>query len=228
MFHILLISVFSFWYFSIFSFSFLLTLKAPGMAISIMAQILSFLFTTIVSVFLALASISHWIMTSHKIFTTSFSTTPSGACSYYFSLLFRLCFPQFPLNYSCNIIMPCTTFVPTFYISSQYEILFHFSCHTFYKVVISCFIFLVFSCSLFELPVLARQTTWLPFQVSSQLFSASSMFLLHPFFLEILLQIVHTFFCFSIVLFPHPILFDFLLNHCIIFYCFCSFHTFSQ
>ena len=36
MFHILLISLFSSWYFSIFSFSFWLTLMSPGIAISIM------------------------------------------------------------------------------------------------------------------------------------------------------------------------------------------------
>ena len=39
---------------------------------------------------------------------------------------------------------PCTPFVPTFYIRLQYEKLFPFSCHTFYKVVIGLFIYLVF------------------------------------------------------------------------------------
>ena len=33
----------------------------------------------------------------------------------------------------------CTPFVPTFHICSQYEILFYFSCHTFYKIVIWLF-----------------------------------------------------------------------------------------
>ena len=80
--------------FSLFSFSFSLTLMSPGIALSIMAQLLSFLFTTAISGFLALISLSQWIITSHKIFTSSFSTTPSGACSYHFSLHFRLYFPR--------------------------------------------------------------------------------------------------------------------------------------
>ena len=50
MFHILLISFFSS---SVFSFSFSLTLTSPDIAISIMAQLISFLFTTTVSGFLA-------------------------------------------------------------------------------------------------------------------------------------------------------------------------------
>ena len=92
MFHFLLISLFSFWYLLIFSFSFSLTLMSQGKAISIMVQLFSFLFTTIISDFLAMISLSHWIITSHKLFTSLFSTKPSGACSYYFSLHFRLYF----------------------------------------------------------------------------------------------------------------------------------------
>ena len=93
MFHILLISLFSIWYLSIFCFSFSLTLMSPGVGISIMAQLLSFLFTATTSGFLALISLSHWLITSHKIFTSSFLTAPSGACSYhysYYSLMFIL------------------------------------------------------------------------------------------------------------------------------------------
>ena len=95
MFHILSISLFSSWYLSIFSFSFLLTLMSPGLAISVMAQLFSFLFTTVISGFLSLISVTlyHEIITSHKIFTSSFSATPSGVFSYHFSLLFRLHFP---------------------------------------------------------------------------------------------------------------------------------------
>ena len=93
MFHILLISLFSSWYLSIFSFSFSLTHISPGIAISIIAQLLSFLFTTTIFGFLVLISLSHWIMTSYKIFTSSFSTASSGACSYHFSLLLRLYSP---------------------------------------------------------------------------------------------------------------------------------------
>ena len=53
--------------------------------------------------------------------------------------------------------------------------------------------------SLFELPVLAQHTTWLPFQISSQLFLVSAMFHFHLLFLAFLLQTVHTLFCFPIV-----------------------------
>ena len=94
MFHILLISLFSSWYLSIFSLSFLLTFMSSGKAISIMTQLLSFLFTTAISGFLALISLSDWTITSHKIFTSSFSATISGECSYHFSLFFRLYFPH--------------------------------------------------------------------------------------------------------------------------------------
>ena len=128
MFHILLISVFSSWYLSIFSFSFSLTLMSPGIAISIMAQLLSFLFTTTISGFLALISLSHWIITSHKILTSSFLTTPSRACSYRFQVVFPT-----PISNELFLqhyrVFSCTPFVPTFHIRSQYEILFHLS-HT--------------------------------------------------------------------------------------------------
>ena len=55
----------------------------------------------------------------------------------------------------------CTPFVPTFHIHSQYEILFHFSCHTLYKVVMRLFYLSCVSHSLFKLPVLAQHTKWL-------------------------------------------------------------------
>ena len=100
MFHILLISPFSSWYLSIFSLSFSLTLMSPGIAISIMAQLFLFLFTTTIFGFLALTSLSHWSITYHKIFTSSFSTTPSGACSCHFPL-FRL---YFPYNFQRTIL----------------------------------------------------------------------------------------------------------------------------
>ena len=100
MFHILLISPFSSWYLSIFSLSFSLTLMSLGIAISIMAQLFLFLFTTTISGFLALTSLSHWSITYHKIFTSSFSTTPSGACSCHFPL-FRL---YFPYNFQRTIL----------------------------------------------------------------------------------------------------------------------------
>ena len=93
MFQILFISLFRSWYLSIFFFSFSLTLMSPHVAISIMAQLLSFLFTTTISGFLALICLSLWIITSHKIFTSSFSTS-SGGCSYHFLPFIRLYFPH--------------------------------------------------------------------------------------------------------------------------------------
>ena len=194
MFYILLISLSSSWYLSIFPFSFSLTHMCSGIAISIMAQLPSFLFTRTLSGFLALISLSHWIITSHRIFSSSFSTTPSGACSHHFSLLFRLYSPH---NFQWTIfaflqhycVFSCTPFVPTFHIHSQYEISFHFSCHTFYKVL---FYLSSVSHSLFELLVIAQHTRLL-FQLSSHLFSASNMFLFHLFFLAFLLQIVHAY-----------------------------------
>ena len=69
---------------------FSLALMSPSIAISIMTQLLSLLFTAIIFDFLALISLLRWIITSHKIFTSS--TTPSRACSYHFPLLFRLYF----------------------------------------------------------------------------------------------------------------------------------------
>ena len=109
MFHILLIFLFSSWYISIFSFSFSLTLYVFRYCNINYGTTSLILFTTTISGFLALISLSHWIITSIGIFTSTFSTTPSGACSYYFSLLFRF---HFPRNFQWTI--------PTFHICSQY------------------------------------------------------------------------------------------------------------
>ena len=62
-----------------------------------------------ISGFLALTSLLHWIITSHKIFTSSFlhfqQTFWSMLIS--FSTSFLVVFiRQFPMNYSCNIIVP--------------------------------------------------------------------------------------------------------------------------
>ena len=127
-----MISLFNFWYLSIVYFSFSLTLMSPVIGISIMAQLLSFLFTTTICGFRALISLSHWIITSHKIFTSAFSTTPSGACSYHFHgfsgcISHTISNELFLQHYHA---FPCTSFVQMFHIRLQYEILFHFSCHT--------------------------------------------------------------------------------------------------
>ena len=85
-FHNLLISYFKSWYFSTFSFSFSLTLTSAGTAISIIIPFCSFLSITIRSGRLASIRLSHWIFLSHNTLISLFSTAPSGACSYHFSL----------------------------------------------------------------------------------------------------------------------------------------------
>ena len=172
------------------------------------------------------------MITSHKIFTSTFSTTPSGTCSYHFHFLLGYIFHTIShelfLQHYCAF--SCTPFVPAFHIRSQYEILFHFSCHTFYKVVIVLFYQYCVLHSLLKLLVLVQHKTWLLFQLSSELFSASTMFPFHLLFLALLLETVPISFCFfHSSFFPLIRLFEFILIHCIIILCcFCSFHTFNQ
>ena len=82
----LLISPSKSWYFSTFSFSFSSTLTSAGTAISIIIPFCSFLSITIRSGRLASIRLSHWIFMSHSTLISSFSTAPSRACSYHFSL----------------------------------------------------------------------------------------------------------------------------------------------
>ena len=84
-FYNLLISLFKFWYFSTFSFSFSSTLTSAGTVISIIIHFCPFLSITIRSCRVASIRLSHWIM-SHRTLISSFSTGPSRACSYHFSL----------------------------------------------------------------------------------------------------------------------------------------------
>ena len=163
MFYILLISLFSSWCFSIFAFLFLPNLMSPGIRILIMA-LLSFLFTATMSASLGLISLSQWIITSQKIFTSPFSTTPSGTCLYHFSL-FSGCISHTISNeiFLKHPAFSCTPFVLTFHIRSQYQINFHFSCHTFYKVVIGLFYLSCVSHSLFKYLFLHSAQHGLPF-----------------------------------------------------------------
>ena len=94
MFRILLISLFSSWYLSIFLLLFFTNSHVSrysninyGTSCLILIHYNNIWFS-------CLYLWSHSIIISHKIFTSSFSTTHSGACSYYFSLLFRLHFPH--------------------------------------------------------------------------------------------------------------------------------------
>ena len=210
MFHILLIPVFNSWYLNFFL---LFLANSPGIAVSIMAQLLSFLFTRTVYGFLALISLSHWIITSSKIHFQQHLDHVQTI----FHFFFRLCFPHNFQLFLQHHVFPCTCFMPTFPILSQYQISFHFSRHTFYKVVIGLFYLSCVSYSLFKLPVVAQQTRWLLLHLSSQLSSASSMFLLHPFF---------TFF----IVLSFPSSSSAWIPSCcfIIFYFFCSIHTLNQ
>ena len=85
--HSLPISLIRSWYFSIFSPSFSYTLWSQGEAMSTMIALLFSFSTTTMSGLLASITWSHWMVISHKILHFSFSTTPSGWCSYHFSPL---------------------------------------------------------------------------------------------------------------------------------------------
>ena len=93
-FHNLLISFFKSWYFSTFSFSFPSTLTSAGTAISIIIPFYYFLSITIRPGRLASIRLSHWIFMSRSALISLFSTAPSGACSYHFSLCSNLFFLQ--------------------------------------------------------------------------------------------------------------------------------------
>ena len=150
----------------------------------------------------------------------------------FFILLFRLYFLH-NLQLTILATLFCLllyAFCANFPYNFQCQILFYLSCHTFYEVVIRLFYLSCVSYSLFELPVLVHHTIWLPFQLSSQLFSASRMFLFHLLFLEFLLQAVHIFFCCFFPLMQlclNSFLFTVTVSLYYI-YCFCSFHTLNQ
>ena len=108
-FHNLLISFFKSWYFSTFSFSFSSTLTSAGTAISIIIPFYSFLSITIRPGRLASIRLSHWIFMSRSALISLFSTAPSGACSYHFSLCCNLFFLQisqwtFFATLSCRLL----------------------------------------------------------------------------------------------------------------------------
>ena len=90
----LLISFFKSWYFSTFSFCFSFTITSVGTAISIIIPFCSFLSIIISSGRLAFIRLSHWTFMSHSTLISSFSTAPSGACLYHFSLCSNLFFLQ--------------------------------------------------------------------------------------------------------------------------------------
>ena len=111
-----------------------------------MEQVLSVLFTTTTSDFLAFISLLQWIITFHKIFTFLFLTTPSGACSYYFSHFFRLYFPH---NSNELFLQHCRAFsctlsVPIFHIAHNMRYCFTLLVIYSTKWWLGCFIYHVF------------------------------------------------------------------------------------
>ena len=164
-------------------------------AISIMVQLLSLLFTTTITGLSV--TLDHSIPQNLHFFI--FNKTFWIMFIPLFTS-FQLAFPtQFPMNYSCNIIMPslvlllCQLFAFAHNMRYCFTILVTHST----KWWLGCFIYLMLhivwiacSCTAYK---------WLLFQLSGQLFSAITMFLFHLLFLAFLVQNVHTFFCFSIV-----------------------------
>ena len=98
-FHNLLISLFSSWYFSTFSFSFSSILTSAGTAISIIIPFCSFLSIDVRSGRLASIRLSHWIFMSHSTLTSSFSTAPSGAYHPTFHCVLTRSLTNIPLNF---------------------------------------------------------------------------------------------------------------------------------
>ena len=74
------------WYFSMFSLSFPPTLTSTGKAILMIIPFRSFLSIKIMSGFLSSVMLPQWTIIFHNTFTSSFSTAPSGTCSYHFSV----------------------------------------------------------------------------------------------------------------------------------------------
>ena len=105
---------------------------SPGIAIPIMTQLLSFLFTTAISGFLAFISLSHWIVTPTKSSLLHFQrhilehvhTIFQFFSGYIFYTISNELFLQ---HYHAS---SCTLFMPTFHVCSQYEISFHFFCQS--------------------------------------------------------------------------------------------------
>ena len=105
-FHIFFISLFSSWYLSIFSISFSLTLTSPGIAISIMAQLLS------------LYSLQQYLVLLPRYLCLLYHNIPQNlhfliSNNNFWSMFipffnsFQVVFPtQFSINYSCNIAVP--------------------------------------------------------------------------------------------------------------------------
>ena len=112
--------------------SFSPTLTSAGTAISIIIPF-SFFLITIRSGRLASIRLSHRIFMSYSTLISSFSTAPSGACSYHFSLCSNHSFYKYPKELSfqhCRVVF-CIIFEPIFHIClcvAHFHLLSHTIC----------------------------------------------------------------------------------------------------
>ena len=121
-----LISFFKCWYFSTFSFSSTFT--------STIIRFCSFLSITIRSGHLASIRLSHWIFMSHSTLISSYSTAPSGVCSYHFSLCLTCSFYKYPNELSLQHfrVVFCILFETIFHIRLLFVAHFLRFSHTIY------------------------------------------------------------------------------------------------
>ena len=232
MFHILLILLISFFssrYFSIFVFSFF-TNSYVSRYSSISYGTTSFILVHYNNIWFPCLdlciTLDHSIQQNLHFFVFS-NTIWNMLISFFTS--FQVVFPtQFPMNYSCNIIVPSLVLLlPTFHIHSQHEIVSLFLSHILksgYGTVLSIqcftqFVRIACSCAAHNM---ASVSTF------------RSAFLCQYFFICCFWHFtyklpIHSFVFPQFLLFPHPSLFEFLLIHCIfVFFCFCYFHAFNQ
>ena len=166
-FHNFLISFFKSWYFSTFSFSFSSTITSGGTAISIIIPFCSFLSITTGSGRLGSIRLSHWIFVSHSTLISSFSTAPSGACSYHFSLCcnpFFLQISQWTFFETLLCVAFCILFEPIFHIHLLCVAHFQLFSHIIYTGGFHWGDQCGTSCSLSWLPAPVHHTTMLLFQ----------------------------------------------------------------
>ena len=107
------------WHFFIFSLSFSLTLTSAGTAISMINPFRSFLSIKILSGLLAPITLSHWTSIFHNTFTSSFSTAPSGTCSYHFFVCSNpLSFTKVPMDFLCYTVVSSLIFFLSQFLTS--------------------------------------------------------------------------------------------------------------
>ena len=182
--------------------AFQLNLTSPGTPISIMTHLLSFLFTTTISSFLAWSLchiLNHNIPQNIQLFI--FNNTFWNMFILFFTS-FQVTFPtKLPVNYSCNVVMPSFALLLCKLTTlTMWDIIPFFLSHILLSGDWAIWYSSCVSHSLSGLPVFEPHTTWLPFQVSSQPFSTSYICLSYLLFLVFLVQNVHRSFYFPTIL----------------------------